>query len=290
MVDATYTLGNIDATVAGKWKLKKGTTWRSSISTRATDIQIPGWHGSIPSQRDTIDSTRLQFVWHVYGNPDNPGELMENVDLLRALVTTPRADLTIVRQGADFITDGAHGPEVAVGRLRNVEELNVIVPGALAELRATVELLDPFWRTSAEIDWSYEPTSTANVSVTMSAFGRISAPITDARILVNGPANGLRIANRDGYTHQAAESVLIDMTLNSNEQLRLDCATWEAQMGVGIEWDDLGADVSAAIKPSVDVGPALTFTPQQGDPPAIIINQNGTQISRIAVRAKGAYL
>ncbi|SNS43792.1 hypothetical protein SAMN06309944_0256 [Micrococcales bacterium KH10] len=288
MVDATYMIGGTAGSVEGRWKLKRGTTWRSSISTRATDIQIPGWHGSIPSQRDAIDSTRLQFVWHVYGDQDNPGELMENLDHLRSLVTTPRADLTITRQGGDFTPTGL--AQTAVGRLRNVEEPNVIVPGALAELRATVELMSPFWRSSSEVEWNYYPESVGNISVTMSAFDVITAPITDAIILIDGPADGLRIANRDGYTHQPAESVLIDMTLNPNEQLRLDCATWEAQMGVGIEWSDLGADVSAAIKPSVDVGPALTFTPQQGDPPAIFVNQNGTQISRIGVRAKGAYL
>lgn len=224
-----------------RWRLHRETQRRTPVAFRAVDVQVPGLDGSLPIYGEDVESTALALELNVYGTP---AQVEERVAFLRALLGKTYAPLQVVRR------DGL------VAEAKPAAISDPVMTERFARLSATLTIPSGVWR-GPEVTWTHPaPQSDAPVVVADLAGG--SRAITDARILITGPANTPSIEDvATGATVRHTGSV------PAGQRLLIHCGEWRASVAAGVGW---GAQGSNATRDLANTGPSsashlMTLTP-----------------------------
>lgn len=196
-----------------RWRLHRETQRRTPVTMRAVDVAIPGVDGSLPIYGENIEQAALALEINVYGSPT---EVEARCNFLRGLLGKTHAPLEITRR--DGLT--------AEAKLATLSD-PVMSPG-YARIAVVLTIPSGTWR-GAVTGWEADRLVGSH-NVTPLAGG--TRPVTDAQILVQGPASGVTLT--DDAT--GAQLRYTGPSLPEGSNLVVDCATWQATRGTGRHW------------------------------------------------------
>lgn len=240
-----------------RWGIESQTQARTPVAFRVVDAAIPGSDGSLPIWGEDVEATALGLEINVWGAPQ---EVERSCGFLRGLLGKTHAPLIVKRR------DGL------IAEAKPAAISDPIMTPRYALLSATLTIPSGVWRGPLE-GWEAD-TLVGEHNVSSLEGG--SRPVTDALVLVTGPAQNLRI------TDVATGAVLVySGTIPAGQKLLVDVAAWRATLGADVSWDSAGADATRNVD---GTGPRSathlwTLTPQAT--PA------GTTWTRISVSATG---
>jgi len=274
-----------------RWRLHRETERRTPVAFRAVDVNVPGVDGNIPIYGENVESTALALELNVYGSPT---QVEERVNFLRSLLGRAHGPLQVEKRGG-LIADA-----------KPASMSDPVMADHYARLSVTLSIPAGVWR-GPEETWTHPaPSSGAAVATPI----RSSRPISDALILVTGPATSPIIED-------AATGATVQFTgaVPAGQKLLINCAAWSADVGTGTTWTTVRTNASRDLVntgPASDVtllqltpvmagdswgsrGPGVPIVPAVGDglafTPRIIFRSSGTtSATRVQVRARGSFL
>lgn len=249
---------------AGRWGLRKGTLVGSGLSVRGVDSIIPGVDGSVAVGYEPLDVPSLMLTMSVYGR-DYP-DLMRNFGALLMLLA-PTGPVTVTRT-----VDGVVVSQAARGKSTTDPEFHP--KRKWLTFTATLRLPGVYWRGRAA-DWAG--------SGRVTTLDGSTAPISDALLLIEGPATNPRVSCGDQW-------VELDLTMADGERALVDCARWSVRVGSDVTFDGGGDIRSGALRTSG--GPyLLRLVPRvRATDPTLTCVTVGVSDGSLAVRAAPAYL
>lgn len=232
-----------------RWRLHRETQRRTPVTMRAVDVAIPGVDGSLPIYGENIEQAALALEINVYGSP---AEVEARCNFLRGLLGKTHAPLEITRR--DGLT--------AEAKLVTLSD-PVMSPG-YARISAVLSIPSGTWRGEA-LSWTADALEGQHTVSTLAGGTR---PVTDAQILVQGPASGVTLT--DDAT--GAQLRFTD-AIPEGEQLQIEVGQWQASLG--------SVDASRSLESTGSRSDVLlwTMTPQA--------LPTGTTDTRITVTASG---
>lgn len=287
-----YTIDGVPLSDPGhRWRLHRETQRRTPVAFRSVDVNVPGVDGNIPIYGENVEATALALEVNVYGSPE---QIEERVQFLRALLGRTTGPLRVGKRGG------------LVADAKPVSMSDPVMTEHYARMAVTLAIPSGTWRGPVET-WTHPaPGSSAAVATPI----RSSRPITDALILITGPATSPTIEDAaTGSTVQYTGAV------PSGQKLLIDCAAWSADIGTGTTWTTVRTNATADLVntgPMSDVtllpltpvmageswgtrGPGVPIVPAVGDglafTPRIIARASGTtSATRLQVRARGSFI
>ena len=180
--------------------------------------------GPCRSGERNVEATALGLEINVWGAPQ---EVERSCGFLRGLLGKTHAPLIVKRR--DGLTAEAKPAAIS----------DPIMTPRYALLSATLTIPSGVWRGPLE-GWEAD-TLVGEHNVSSLEGG--SRPVTDALVLVTGPAQNLRITN------VATGAVLIySGSIPAGQKLLVeDVAAWRATLGADVSWDSAGADATRNV-------------------------------------------
>ena len=286
-----YTIDGVPLSDPGhRWRLHRETQRRTPVAFRSVDVNVPGMDGNIPIYGEQIEATALALELNVYGLPE---QIEERAQFLRALLGRTTGPLMVGKRGG------------LTAEAKPVSISDPVMTDRYARLAVTLSIPSGVWRGPVET-WTHPaPGSSAAVATPI----RSARPITDALILIEGPATSPIIEDAaTGATVQYTGAVA------AGQKLLIDCAEWRANLSAGTTWTTGGSNATADLTntgPMSDVtllpltpvmageswgsrGPGVPIVPAAGDglafTPRIISRASGTtSATRVQVRARGSF-
>lgn len=275
-----------------RWRVHRATQRRTPVAFRSVEVSAPGADGNLPIYGEHVEATALALEVSVYGTP---AQIEERVQFLRALLGKTHAPLQVGRRGG--LTTDAKPASIS----------DPIMTERYARMAATLSIPSGVWR-GPEVTWEH-PAPQSSAPVVVSGLAGGSRAITDARILITGPATTPEVEDTaTGATVRYTGSV------PAGQRLLIHAGEWRA--GLGQEsWDSQATNatrdlantgpVSAThlmtLTPTItgaswdDRPHGLPIVPADGDglkfAPRLIFRASGTTSdTRMQVRARTSHL
>lgn len=261
-----------------RWRLHRQSQRRTPVAFRSVDVDVPGVDGNIPIYGESIDATALALEISVYGTPE---QIEERVQFLRALLGRTTGPLIV----------GKRGGLVADAKPASISD--PVMTAHYARLSATLTIPSGVWR-GPQATWTHpDPTTTA--TQTVDTLDGASRPITDALILITGPATTPIV------TDTATDSTIrYTGQVPDGQKLLIDTRHWRAARGSSVSWSSTGTNASTGLEatgPASDVTvfpltprPGLTDAGALTTAPAITFSASGTDsTTTVQIRARTAH-
>lgn len=227
----TYSVDGVALDAPG-WRLAPGTRLRPLPAARTVEVRVPGRSGDLPVTGLDLEPTVLGITLRVLPQ-DAQGlhggfpQLERNLEALTGLFGV-RHRLLDVRYHVDPDTVRTARAEVV-----SSVEPEVDVSGATALLTVLLRVPGVYWRDPEPVSWETELVpGPPPEGVAVSGLAGSTAPVTDAEVLIDGPAAGpevVDVATGAGLRWAG--------TLTAGQTLAVDCAAMSARR--------LSADVPA---------------------------------------------
>ena len=213
-----------------RWRVHRETQRRTPVAMRSIDTHIPGVNGSLPIYGEDVEATALGLELNVYGTP---AQVDARCGFLRGLLGKTHAPLVVRRRDgleADAKTASISDP---------------VMTDRYARISATLTIPAGVWRGPDEI-WEHpSPLSTAAVPVPALDGG--SRPITDARILITGPATTPELEDE-----ATGATVRFTGDVPAGQALLINTGEWRAGVGSSMGWTSTSSNATSRI---VNTGP-----------------------------------
>lgn len=204
---------------------------RAPITTRRTNVEIPGRHGSLPGGLPVLGESTVTIT-------TNPGaasqaELESAVATIQALLTQPVVTLSRVAAGVE-VSARAELVSITPGRH---------TPHAWAELTAILAVPAPFFREPPSLSLVSSSWTADIPSLSLDRLAGSSGPIGDAIVRVGGPATSVAVTDLLSATGISWSGVLA-----SGDWLYLSprlCRAWIVDDYEA--WEPTGTDVSGGL-------------------------------------------
>lgn len=211
-----------------RWRVRRGTTVRTDISTRRSSVVVPGMHGHIAAGMITNEAPLLTLQLRPLLPPEQKSSktLDDFADDLRALIGSPR--LTIRRDFSGVIA------EAEAALVSHTWDVSEFMCGRTERVNVTLEVPGVFWR---GLDWVTK-TIPAGSSV---VFDDSTAPIVDAVV---------------SFAGSAADPMLTDVVSGTGlgfigtpggNAAFVDAGTMQAWAGSAADWELAGSDLNSSV-------------------------------------------
>lgn len=240
-------------------------------SVRGEDPVVPGMDGAVFVPNKSYDSGRMTLTMWVRGCDVNGGvpttnttEFRTNLDMITRMFTV-RHRLLDVRQT---------WPAGDIQWLCKVEQPWDFTATAFNPMaRFAVELGIPgtFGQDVSTADYTSAAGLASGVTLTLTNYNGTTAPISDAILVVRGPATNPRLTNPD-----TGEWVQYNGTIAAGSDWRVDCSLWETRTGVGIGIAS-GAGTNQVANTQYAGGGArfMRLTPRPSGGPQLVLTGTG---------------
>jgi hypothetical protein len=264
------------------------TGWDSSPGLVGENVRVPGRDGVYWRAKD-YDAGRMVLSMYVQGvgsggsvpSGSTPeATFRANLDALLALFGKRHGLLTIDKGIEDGTIRRNYGEVTAT------IEPDYQGPDSFALLKVEITLPDPLWHSVAAV--TIEPAGSASSprTVALSALAGSTAPISDATVLVIGPATNPRITDTvSGAWIQLTGSIA------SGSVWRVRCADFVSESGASLGYT--GGTASSQIASTTFSGPRLL--PLTPDPvsltPSLTLSGSGfTSATTLRISARRRFL
>ncbi len=240
-----------------RWGIESQTQARTPVAFRAVDVSIPGTDGSVPIWGEDVEATALGLELNVWGAPE---EVARSCGFLRGLLGKTYAPLIVRRH------DGleAEAKPAAIS--------DPIMMPTYARISATLTIPSGVWRGPLE-GWEADTlVGTHNIASLEGG----SRPVTDALVLVTGPAQNLRLVDE-----ASGAELRFTGSIPSGQKLLVDVGAWRATVGTSVSWDSDGGDATRGV---TGTGPRSATHLWSLTPKATAA---GTTWTRVSVSATG---
>lgn len=180
--DITWKVNGIDLDTALGAVLTDATVVRADVTTRRTEVEIPGEHGVLSPGLPvyTAPQVLLSPKWHV----TSQAQLEEKVNHARALLGQPTLTLTRVSGGLET---------AAAARLVSISAGDFLV-GTYESILATLTVPGVFFR-AAEATTPDQAFDTDLTNWEVAALSGSTGPVGDATIRITGPATSVTLTD-----------------------------------------------------------------------------------------------
>lgn len=263
----------------GRWSVHRASQRRTPVAFRSVDVDVPGVDGNIPIYGENVEATALALEVNVYGTPE---QIESRVNFLRSLLGRTSGPLEVEKRGG-LIADA-----------KPASISDPVMTESYARIGATLSIPSGVWRGPLST-WAH-PDATSAEPEGVGTLDGGSRPITDALVLITGPATTPEI--EDVAT---GSKVRYTGSVPAGQKLLIDIFQWRATLGASVSWGSTGTNATASI---VGSGPRsdttlfpLTPIPginPDGDPttaPAITFTATGTTTATaVQIRARTSHL
>lgn len=272
------------------------TGWDLAPGLTGSNIFIPGRDGEVWRSKKYAPGRMVLDIF--ISNVNASGTLASgvtaeaqyraNLDTLMALFTRRSSLLTVNK--IDSYTGG-------VQRTNYAEVATVLTPdfrGATGDpvAQMTVELVfpNPIWENIVAVENVFNNVANAG-QYTLGAMSYITAPITDAVLLLIGPANNPRIA--DGASDAFVQ---YNGTLTAGQRWRVNCQTFQSEVGTNLQFNtggytntNSGTNVIANTAYGPDAN-LFTISPNGTSTPSVLVYGSGFSSTQLNVYAKRKFI
>lgn len=261
-----------------RWRLHRETQRRTPAAFRAVSTTVPGVDGDLPIYGEQVEATALALDLNVYGTP---AEIEQRVSFLRGLLGKTYAPITIRRR------DGLEA------QAKPASISDPVMTPRYARMSVVLTIPAGVWR-GPNVVWTHPDPAAGFATVDTLAGG--SRPITDARILIRGPATTPEIAD-------FATGAVVRFTgeVPAGQSLLIATDEWRGALGSGVGWTSTGTNATSRLVTSGPQSAAhmLTLAPItvaefEGRPntiPAVTFSASGTTAdTRVQIRGRTAHL
>jgi hypothetical protein len=272
-------------------------------TVRSGDVVVPGVDGVVASLNDDIDVGLLTLSMWLVGTDSSgtiPGgstamsECRKNLDSLSFLFGRRNALLDIRE-----VVDTPGTIKQAWGKVVEAVAPD-IKAGGLGRYSINIELPDGMWQDPTTADWS-QASAVSGTQYTVTTLAGATGPVSDATVLVTGPATNPRVTDVTTGAY-----VQLNLALPAGQAWRVNCATWTTRYGAGLTLgsaDTAGTDAQAVTvfgggnARFLRLQPALVLTAVGSDftvgTPVVKLTLTGTSFTSataVAVRARRKFL
>lgn len=221
---------------------------RAVAARRAADVVVPGRDGAIPSLNDNLEPIQFGLEMFVMGTDANGAvpaagrrdTLRNNLDELVHLFGKRHALLEVIET-----------VQAGVQRRALAKVVGTISPdtnsmGSAGTFVVGLEVPSGLWEDVATADWAGTAGAASGTSQEVTSLQGATERITDAVILVTGPATNPRVT--DPATGAYVE---LQAALAAGEFWRLNVGTWASRYGAGLglgSADTTGTDGQAITR------------------------------------------
>lgn len=244
----------------------------STGGLRTGDVELPGVDGVLPSMYDAREPGMLSLSMFVKGTDedglvpygDSVQMLRRNLDaLLRLFGQTAR--LLDVREVINADAPDGDGTRQALAKVQDAIA-PTLEPGQVARFTVNLAIPSAYWRSVEPVEWRRGGTAhgplDSGAAYTIVDLDGTTAPITDAILVLTGPAVNPRITDL-----ASGQYVELQGTLTAGEAWRINVSTWETRTGqLTLDSDD-GDGFSAAGRTEA-MGETPYLLPLRADRPA----------------------
>lgn len=261
-----------------RWRVHRETQRRTPVAMRSIDTHIPGVDGSLPIYGEDVEATALGLELNVYGTP---AQVEARCEFLRGLLGKTHGPLVVQRR------DGLE----ADAKTASISE--PVMTERYARMSAALTIPAGVWRGPVET-WEH-PTPLSTTAVPVGALDGGSRPITDARILITGPATTPEVEDE-----ATGATVRFTGDVPAGQALLINTGEWRAGVGSSVGWTSTSSNATSRI---VNTGHAsadhlLPLTPRarllSGEPstaPGLIFRATGTTAeTRVQIRGRTSHL
>ncbi|WP_181276011.1 hypothetical protein [Brevibacterium oceani] len=262
-----------------RWRLHREAQRRTPVAFRSVDVNVPGVDGNIPIYGENVEATALALDLNVYGSP---AQIEERVNFLRSLLGRTSGPLTVEKRGG------------LAAEAKPASISDPIMVENFARLAVTLSIPAGVWR-GALATWTHPAPDSADTQAVSTLEGA-SRPITDALILITGPATTPTVTDT-----ATGSTVRYTGTVPAGQKLLIDTAGWRAGLGSSMSWGSSSTNATSGITATGPRSDTTLFplTPKpgltaDGDPttaPAIAFAATGTtEATALQIRARTSHI
>lgn len=263
----------------GRWSVHRESQRRTPVAFRSVDVDVPGVDGNIPIYGEQVEATALALEVNVYGTP---AQVEERVNFLRSLLGRTSGPIEVERRGG------------LVADAKPASISDPVMTERYARIGVTLSIPSGVWRGPQET-WTH-PDATHAGAEDVGTLDGGSRPITDALVLITGPATTPQI--EDVAT---GSKLRYTGSVPAGQKLLIDTSRWRATLGAGVSWGSSGTNATASIVASGPRSDTTLFplTPipginPDGDPttaPSVKFTATGTtSATTVQIRARTSHL
>lgn len=262
-----------------RWRVHRETQRRTPVAFRSVDVDVSGVDGSIPIYGENIEATALALELNVYGSP---AQVEERVNFLRSLLGRTSGPLQVEKRGG------------LVAEAKPAAISDPVAVDHYARLSVTLSIPAGVWR-GAEKTWTH-PAPMSSDPQAVAALDGASRPITDALVLITGPATTPTVS--DTATGSALK---FSGQVPAGQELLIDTAGWRAALGSSVSWESTGTDATNRVTSTgprsdttlfpITPRPGLTEDGELTTAPRVAFAATGTtEATAMRIRARTSHL
>lgn len=246
---------------------------------RGEDPIVPGLDGVVYVPNKSADAGSMTLTMWVRGSdadglvPFGSSQMAEFRKNLAALVTMfgVRHRLLDVRQ------TWPAGDIQWMAQVVQPYDFSANAVNPRAKFAVELNIPQTYGRDVSTTDYTSASALTTGTTLTLAAYAGLTAPISDAILVVRGPATNPRLTNPD-----TGEWVQYNGTIATGTDWRIDCAQWDTRTGAAIGLAGAGGTIQVAGTTYAGGGaPFMRLHPRSGGPQLTLTGSGfgaGTQV------------